>query len=99
MLFREGVALEVADPMINRNSSSALQIQRVIHVALLCVQQHPEDRPTMSLVTVMLSSDCELPEPKEPGFFVGRNLPKESVYGQNQCSSNDSMTVTLISPR
>ncbi|GKV49052.1 hypothetical protein SLEP1_g55824 [Rubroshorea leprosula] len=36
----------------------------------------PEDRPTMSSVLLMLGSEIELPEPKEPGFL----LEKTSLY-------------------
>ncbi|XP_056699101.1 G-type lectin S-receptor-like serine/threonine-protein kinase At4g27290 isoform X3 [Spinacia oleracea] len=94
MLFKEGVALDVVDPLI-RNSSYLSEMQRSIHIGLLCAQQHPEDRPSMSLVTVMLSSDSELPQPKEPGFYVERYLPQESVSGNTQSSSN-SDSVTLL---
>jgi len=42
-------------------------------VGLLCVQEWPEDRPTMSSVVSMLSSECTLlSQPKQPGFVSTR---------------------------
>ncbi|XP_021749674.1 G-type lectin S-receptor-like serine/threonine-protein kinase At4g27290 [Chenopodium quinoa] len=95
MLFKEDTALDVVDPLI-RNSSYAPQLQRMIHIGLLCAQQHPDDRPSMSVVTVMLSGDSRLPDPKEPGFFVARNLPLESVSGKTQSSSNYESVSLLV---
>ncbi|PWA61561.1 G-type lectin S-receptor-like serine/threonine-protein kinase SD1-1 [Artemisia annua] len=46
---------------------------RVIEVWLLCVQQSPEDRPSMSLVVLALSNEGALPTPKEPTFFIENN--------------------------
>lgn len=93
MLLKEGMALDLAEPLI-QNSSYAYQLQRSIQIGLLCVQQHPEDRPSMSLITVMLSSDSELPDPKEPGFYVGRCLPQDSVLSKSR--SNDWTVTSLL---
>ncbi|KAJ8446136.1 hypothetical protein Cgig2_000933 [Carnegiea gigantea] len=98
MLFREGATLEVVDPSI-RNSSYASQMERSIQMGLLCVQQHPDDRPSISLVNVMLTSDCELPEPKEPGFYIQRNVPHESASSRTKSISNDQMTITTLHGR
>ncbi|GLT83438.1 hypothetical protein SLE2022_017280 [Rubroshorea leprosula] len=49
------------------------EVLRCIHVGLLCVQQRPEDRPDMLSVVLMLKVESALPEPKQPGFFTGRN--------------------------
>ncbi|KAJ8446135.1 hypothetical protein Cgig2_000932 [Carnegiea gigantea] len=95
MLFREGTSSDIVDPLI-RNSSYEQQMQRSIHISLPCVQQHTEDRPTMPLVNVMLSSNCELPEPKQPGFYIARYVQQESISGKNGSSSNDEMTTTLL---
>ncbi|GLT37750.1 hypothetical protein SLA2020_120510 [Shorea laevis] len=49
------------------------EVLRCIHVGLLCVQQRPEDRLDMLSVVLMLKGESALPEPKQPGFFTGRN--------------------------
>ena len=62
------------------------EVVRCLHISFLCLQQHPKDRPNMSYVVMMLHSENSLPEPKEPGFFVGK---KSSLLGVNQSSSNN----------
>ena len=54
----------ILDPSFHR------EISRCIHVGLLCVQNFVKDRPTMSTVALMLSSEIEnLPTPKQPPFI------------------------------
>ena len=67
-LFTEGKSLEVVAAPISDTRNSH-EIIRSIHVGLLCVQHSPEDRPNMSNVVLMLSSEDPLPQPKQPGFF------------------------------
>jgi len=58
---------------------------RCVNVALVCVQDDPADRPTMSNVVVMLSSEtANLPVPKNPAFFIRRGL---SGTATASCSS------------
>ena len=48
---------------------------RCVNAALLCVQDDPADRPTMSNVVVMLSSAAaNLPVPKKPAFSIRRGF-------------------------
>ena len=77
---------------------------RCIHVSLLCVQQHPTDRPTMSSVILMLGSDNELIEPKQPGFFLSKDLVEHSIKrnsssSQTQSCSRNEVTVTILEAR
>ena len=58
---------------------------RCIHLSLLCVQQRPEDRPSISSVVVMLGSENALPQPKQPsneGQFQNILQPMKS---QSHC--------------
>lgn len=61
------------------------------------MQQYPEDRPTMTSVVLMLGSEMELAEPKEPGFFP-RKVSDERNLSSNQyeMSSNDVLTITAL---
>lgn len=97
MHFKDGATLDIVDESILK-MSYASEIQRSIQIGLLCVQQNPEDRPSMSQVSVMLSGDTELAIPTEPGFFIQRYMPQESHSGATQSSSNE-VTVTLLSGR
>ncbi|XVF27808.1 hypothetical protein REPUB_Repub14bG0140700 [Reevesia pubescens] len=82
-LWREGKELELVDSCL-LESCSRPEIKRCIHIGLLCVQEDPADRPTMSDIVVVLGSDTiALPEPKRPAFAVGRMIPV------NQSSSTD----------
>ncbi|XP_068646269.1 cysteine-rich receptor-like protein kinase 6 [Aristolochia californica] len=69
-LWSENKALELMDSLILESCSSwELEVQRCIHIGLLCVQGDPTLRPTMSLVVLMLRSDpTGLPQPSQPSF-------------------------------
>ena len=77
------------------------EVIRCIQVGLLCVQQRPEDRPTMSSVLLMLDSENPLlPQPKQPGFYTER-FPIEtdtSSTGKDPCASNE-VTITALHGR
>ena len=76
------------------------KVLRCIHIGLLCVQQWPEDRPDMLSVVVMLSSDSKLPQPKQPAFYVERDLARDEVgvITQEPCSAN-TVTISLLEAR
>lgn len=64
------------------------------------MQKRPEDRPNMSAVVVMLSSENPLPEPKQPGFFMERAAAQADASSSiHQSFSANEVTVTLIEPR
>ncbi|KAI3496053.1 hypothetical protein L1887_38403 [Cichorium endivia] len=92
-LYKEGNYVELMNASL-RNSCVVSQIQRSIHVGLLCVQQHAEDRPTMSSVVSMLISEGTLPPPKQPAFFTEENY-RELEFDS---SINDDM-ITLLYAR
>lgn len=47
------------------------EIVRYVHIALLCVQDGPTDRPKMSEVVIMLSSNTmSLQAPSRPPFCI-----------------------------
>ncbi|KAK7312926.1 hypothetical protein VNO77_37181 [Canavalia gladiata] len=61
---------------------------------------HPEDRPIMASVVLMLGSEMELAEPNEPGF-LSRNIPADANSRSNQkdtCSENE-VTISLLEAR
>lgn len=70
---------------------------RCMNVGLLCVQEDPSDRPTMSNVLFMLGSEtATLPSPKQPAFIV-RRCPSSRASSSTKletCSHNN-LTVTL----
>jgi hypothetical protein len=90
-LWKDGKGLELMDPTLS-NSCSMNQFMLCIQLGLLCVQAHPEDRPTMSDVISMLSNDITiLAAPKEPAFSTHTSystLPTPQ-YSLNDASFSD----------
>lgn len=75
------------DPIL-RESYNQNEIIRTIHIGLLCVQEDPEDRPTMATIVLMLdSSTVTLPTPKRPAFFIHSGtdtyMPKGQQFDQS----------------
>ncbi|XP_016652619.1 PREDICTED: G-type lectin S-receptor-like serine/threonine-protein kinase At4g27290 [Prunus mume] len=74
-LWIQDKQLELIDTMLY-DSCNISEVLRCLHVGLLCVQRVPEDRPNMSYVVLMLSSDITLPPPRQPGFYTERSVPE-----------------------
>ncbi|KAF5774425.1 putative protein kinase RLK-Pelle-DLSV family [Helianthus annuus] len=85
-LWQQGDALKLQDPTL-AGSCVVHQLLRIIHVALLCVQENLVDRPVMSEVVSMLINDSMLlPVPKRPIFFFGRTVSTSTlVTGTTDC--------------
>ncbi|PRQ55811.1 putative protein kinase RLK-Pelle-DLSV family [Rosa chinensis] len=93
-LWKEGRGMEVIDASV-KETCRIHEALRCIHVGLLCVQEAPADRPTMSSVIHMLEVNeaTSLPPSKEPGFSTCRNSSHVTTY------SNNVVTITLPDPR
>ncbi|XP_051137239.1 PR5-like receptor kinase isoform X2 [Andrographis paniculata] len=84
-VWRKDCALELMDPVL-KDSCVTNQLQRCIHIALLCVENRVADRPTSEDVVMMLKSETtNLPIPKNPSF-VARN----NVFGEVKKSTTDT---------
>ena len=69
------------------------EIVRCVHIGLLCVQENPNDRPTISTVVVLLGSELiALPEPKHPAFSVDK-------FTQIDEFSVNELSISNIVPR
>ncbi|XP_060199262.1 G-type lectin S-receptor-like serine/threonine-protein kinase At4g27290 [Lycium barbarum] len=97
-LYKDDRSLELIDEQLV-DSCDIFQVSRSIQVGLLCVQQHPDDRPSMFSVVHMLANESLLPKAKEPGFFTERNLFGEAKSGSQIRSSKNEFTITLLDPR
>ncbi|GAY64755.1 hypothetical protein CUMW_235860 [Citrus unshiu] len=84
-------------------SCSPNEVLRCTHVGILCVQDQPTDRPTMSDVVSMLTNETMiLPAPKQPAFFVDVNPDEEVVDVLNNASKHcsvDSVTISVLEAR
>ncbi|VVB07662.1 unnamed protein product [Arabis nemorensis] len=69
-LWRNGSPLKLVDRIIGESYQSN-EATRCIHIALLCIQEDPADRPMLPAIIVMLtSSTTTLPVPRAPGFCL-----------------------------
>ncbi|KAG2571514.1 hypothetical protein PVAP13_7KG127600 [Panicum virgatum] len=92
-LWEEGKWLELVEASISKEMHES-EARRYINIALLCVQENADDRPTMSDVVAALNSESVLPEPKHPAYFNLRvSKAMESATVVERCSLND-VTIT-----
>ncbi|XP_021809320.1 G-type lectin S-receptor-like serine/threonine-protein kinase RKS1 isoform X6 [Prunus avium] len=99
-LWKEGRASEIIDSTLGE-SYPVDEVVRCIQIALLCVQEHATNRPTMSGVVSLLGNNAAAPSPRQPGFLVKRSYhtsgdPSASTEGAY--SVND-VTCTEIEAR
>ncbi|XP_021288914.1 receptor-like serine/threonine-protein kinase SD1-7 [Herrania umbratica] len=99
ILWKEGIPLEVVEECLGE-SCNLSEVIRCIHISLLCVQQHPKDRPSMSSVILTLGSETELPHPKQPGFLFQKSpLEENSSSDKRASSSRNEMTLSVLNAR
>ncbi|KAJ0112436.1 hypothetical protein Patl1_02122 [Pistacia atlantica] len=93
-LWQEDKALDIMDQKLSP-SFNKIEILKCINVGLLCVQEDPNDRPTMSNVVIMLGSEtATLATPKRPAFVMRRG-PSTSASSSSKLDINSELTVSL----
>ncbi|WCJ23490.1 G-type lectin S-receptor-like serine/threonine-protein kinase At4g27290 [Euphorbia peplus] len=97
-LWEEGRCLEFVESFLGE-SCDLSQVMRCIHISLLCVQQHADERPSMASVILMLSSEISLPQPKEPGFLKDKAPSYLESSSSNIDSLSNDMSFSLLNPR
>nr|XP_051228796.1 cysteine-rich receptor-like protein kinase 6 [Lolium perenne] len=82
--WTKGTLSEILDYSLGINYPGD-EVLKCVHIGLLCLQQNPVDRPTMSDIMVMLSSDTtsSLPAAARPAF----SFDGSSAFSQNTNSS------------
>ncbi|CAN6211935.1 unnamed protein product [Urochloa humidicola] len=98
--WKEDKATELIDP-ITRTSCSARQVLRCVHIALLCVQDHDDERPDIPTVIKMLSNDSmSLPNPRPPTLMLrGREIESSKSSEKDQNHSIGTMSMTRLHGR
>ncbi|KAI9123924.1 hypothetical protein K1719_005224 [Acacia pycnantha] len=101
--WRNHTTLEILDSNL-KESYSPTETRKCIQIGLLCVQEDPDDRPTMATIISYLNAQLiELPCPREPTLF--RYSVVEYCNSSSGQSSNDStpsindMSKTTFFPR
>ncbi|KAL1212024.1 G-type lectin S-receptor-like serine/threonine-protein kinase [Cardamine amara subsp. amara] len=80
-------------------SYSLKEVMLCFHIALLCVQDHPKDRPTISQIIYMLSNGNNLPIPKQPTFSNVLNGDQQLSSSKQSAFSINDATQTEIEAR
>ncbi|KAJ6819474.1 receptor-like serine/threonine-protein kinase SD1-8 [Iris pallida] len=96
-LWNEDESLELVDEAMN-NQFPSNDVLKCIKIGLLCVQNHPEDRPLMSSVIEMLGASAEitsLPHPKQPGFIERMGFELDHISNNRASGTSNELTVTL----
>ncbi|KAF3449093.1 hypothetical protein FNV43_RR09817 [Rhamnella rubrinervis] len=100
--WRQDSTMNIVDPTLRESSRS--ELMRCIHIALLCVQENPADRPTMNSIVVMLTSySITLPVPSQPAFFLHSSMTSDmslasdhnSQVTESNVSKSDSVEASI----
>lgn len=99
-----GTIEELLDPFLLSSRAPQHQMSKLVNIGLLCVQDSPADRPTMSSVNVMLSSNrVSLQVPSRPTFCVQEmegqsHLYSDAYHRALKLQSTDKSKGTIMSP-
>ncbi|CAB4288485.1 unnamed protein product [Prunus armeniaca] len=98
-LWKQGDSLELRDPSMD--SCPKDEVSKFIQVGLLCVQEYAVDRPTMSEVISMLTSDIMfLPDPKQPAYCISRSeVGSSQPHGRSDMGSSNCVSITVMEAR
>ncbi|XP_047152687.1 G-type lectin S-receptor-like serine/threonine-protein kinase At4g27290 isoform X1 [Vigna umbellata] len=95
--WKESIPIEFIDTCL-RDSYILSEALRCIHIGLLCIQHQPNDRPNMTTVVTMLTSESTLPQPEKLVFLMQRVLVEEDVVQNMYCPTNE-VTISDVEPR
>lgn len=88
-------ALDMMDPTLLESCEKS-KVIKCINIGLHCVQEDPNDRPSMSTVVIMLGSESRpLPFPTQPAFVVRRRF---SATSSSSASANQIPSLSTSSP-
>ncbi|CAM0902048.1 unnamed protein product [Alopecurus aequalis] len=96
-LWKDGNMRALVDSSIVDNCALD-EVVRCIQVGLLCVQDQPDVRPSMSSVVFMLENETTpLPTPKQPIYYSKRS--HEDGGQENVGTSFNDVTITVLEGR
>ncbi|KAL5731079.1 hypothetical protein ACHQM5_003839 [Ranunculus cassubicifolius] len=99
-LWEEGKSIELIDETL-RNTASTYEVMKCLRIALLCVQEHAEERPTIASVFLMLNNETATQaNPNKPGISLGRTPPGQTSSSNDyESGSVNNMTITKLAAR
>ena len=77
------------------------EVLKCINIGLLCVQQNPTDRPSMSVIVAMLGSDTvSLEAPYRPAYVDrSRSYSETAERVKEELCSEPQTSITELTPR
>lgn len=92
-LWSDGRLHELVDPTLGGVFKPA-EVMHYAQVALLCAQEDPTDRPTMSDVVALLNFESInlLPDPKKPSELISGGATGDKLL---TCISQSSRTIDI----
>ncbi|KAL9462975.1 hypothetical protein AB3S75_000893 [Citrus x aurantiifolia] len=99
-LWTSNRTLELTDAILEDESSKEMLL-RYVNIALLCVEESADDRPTMNDVVSMLTNEAAaLLPPKQPAFSYVRNTVTSTLStGKIEDCSVNQVTISILEAR
>ncbi|XP_055819358.1 cysteine-rich receptor-like protein kinase 2 [Solanum dulcamara] len=100
--FQHGIVKELLDPNLMLHNCHTINVQnevvRVLHVGLLCIQEIPTLRPSMSKALQMfIKKDEELPHPTKPPFVDEKTMELHDPREKYSLKQGESATIAILS--
>ncbi|XP_055819157.1 cysteine-rich receptor-like protein kinase 2 isoform X2 [Solanum dulcamara] len=100
--FQRGIVKELFDPNLMLHNCHTINVQnevvRVLHVGLLCTQEIPTLRPSMSKALQMfIKKDEELPHPTKPPFVDDKTMELHDPWEKYSLKQGESATIAVLS--
>lgn len=98
-MWQEDKVLDIMEERIRLSCKNTSEILKCINIGLLCVEEDPSERPNMSTVMTMLSSEATfLPPPRQPAFVLRQRL-STTASSSSKPDSNTPLTDTILHGR
>ncbi|RDX84478.1 putative G-type lectin S-receptor-like serine/threonine-protein kinase, partial [Mucuna pruriens] len=95
-LWKDGICLELVDPSLN-GLFDLEEVQRCIHIGLLCVEHYANDRPTMyDIISMLTNKSAIVSLPRRPAFYVRREILDENLSSTELCTSSTVEITTSL---
>nr|KYP41494.1 Putative serine/threonine-protein kinase receptor [Cajanus cajan] len=96
-MWKDGNPTQFIDASLE-DSCILQEALRCIHLGLLCLQHHPNDRPNIASVVLLLSNENVLSLPKDPTYLIKDISTEREFSSENFTSSSiNDVTVSVLS--
>ncbi|XP_024965687.1 cold-responsive protein kinase 1-like [Cynara cardunculus var. scolymus] len=98
-LYERSQMVDLIDPRMQKDGFVVKDVMKTVHMALLCLQPHPNIRPAMSEVVAMLTWKVEMVKsPLKPTFLDRRQRTKDDEVSWETISADFPSPLETESP-